>query len=239
MRRFNDRSSRTIALKLMLLVALLPFASAGAQSPPAGNGTATAQTEKSNEGDGCKNPELRDELLNLGEEDQQHRLVLHELFTKYPDGIPQSETEKVLELQKAQDAIDQRNIARLEEIVAQYGWPGKSLVGDKAAQAAFLIVQHAELAYQEKYLPILKDAVSKKEARPSEVAMLEDRVLMRQGKSQIYGTQLVSDASSGGKLQLHPIEDEANVDRRRADVGLPPLREYLKLFGLEYQPAAK
>jgi hypothetical protein len=37
-------------------------------------------------------------------------------------------------------------------------------------------------------------------------------------------------------LVLEPIEDEEHVDRRRAAVGLMPLKEYLKHFGIEYQP---
>jgi hypothetical protein len=32
-----------------------------------------------------------------------------------------------------------------------------------------------------------------------------------------------------GKLRPHPIEDEANVDRRRKAVGLLPLADYLRV----------
>jgi hypothetical protein len=41
------------------------------------------------------------------------------------------------------------------------------------------------------------------------------------------------------KLELWPIEDEERVDARRASVGLGPLAEYLKHFGLEYKPPIK
>ena len=40
-------------------------------------------------------------------------------------------------------------------------------------------------------------------------------------------------------MELWPIEDEENVDARRASVGLEPLAEYLKRFGLEYKPLKK
>lgn len=105
--------------------------------------------------------------------------------------------------------------------------------------AAFLILQHSELPTQEKYLAMFKEAAKSGEARKAEPAMLEDRVLMRQGKKQIYGTQLQSNAESKGKLFVFPIDDELHVDERRSGVGLPPLKEYLKHFGLEYEPPAK
>lgn len=38
---------------------------------------------------------------------------------------------------------------------------------------------------------------------------------------------------------LYPIEDELHVDERRTSVGLPPLKEYLKFFRLEYVPPIK
>ena len=105
--------------------------------------------------------------------------------------------------------------------------------------AAFLILQHSELPTQEKYLTMFKEAAKSGEARKADAAMLEDRVLMRQGKKQIYGTQLQSNAESNGKLFVFPIDDELHVDERRSGVGLPPLKEYLEHFGREYEPPAK
>ena len=188
-------------------------------------------------------PQLSKELIELGEHDQKHRTQMHEKMlesnkrakekAQETSGSLQPEVDQeFLELVKKQEEIDKKNIRRLEEIVAKHGWPGKKLVGEQAADAAFLIVQHAELPYQEKYLPLLLKAADSNDVKPAHVAMLQDRVLMRQGKNQIYGSQLRSDPKTG-KLELYPIEDEAHVDERRAKVGLPPLKEYLKLFGLE------
>ena len=86
---------------------------------------------------------------------------------------------------------------------------------------------------------MLKEAASKGEARPSDVAMLEDRVLVGEGKEQIYGTQLHFGPETEGRWELYPILDEEKVDERRAAVGLPPLAEYLKVFGVEYRPPKK
>jgi hypothetical protein len=144
-----------------------------------------------------------------------------------------------MSLQRRQDELDRKNMARLAEIVEAHGWPGRSLVGEEASRAAFLILQHAGLGSQKKYFPLLRRAAAKGEARPADAAMLEDRILMREGRKQIYGTQVRSGPETGGKLELYPVEDEGRVDERRAAVGLPPLAEYLKAFGLDYKPARK
>jgi len=181
------------------------------------------------------NVALRDELIERGKNDQKYRAALQERLVKSPTSAP-AET---LDLIKKQAELDRQNIDRIGEIVRQFGWPGRSLVGEDASTAAFMIVQHAELKDQQKYLPLLEEAAKRGEAKPADVAMLEDRVLTREGKKQRYGTQLHSGPDTGGKLVLYPIDDEEHVDERRAAVGLPPLAEYLKLFNLAYQAPAK
>ena len=93
---------------------------------------------------------------------------------------------------------------------------------------AFLLVQHADAdkEFQKKCLELLKEAVAKKQALPTDYAYLTDRVLVGEGKKQLYGTQLMP---KDGKLVPQPIEDEANVDARRKELGLPPLADYLKM----------
>ncbi|MDT4967134.1 MAG: hypothetical protein QOJ64_1871 [Acidobacteriota bacterium] len=184
------------------------------------------------------NKPLQRELLRMEKDDQRYRqLIEDEMMSMSRAGtaIPSSRYPDIV---RKQDEIDSRNMARLEEIIKGHGWPGKSLVGEEAAKAAFLILQHSDFARQQKYLPMLKVAAKSGEARPADAAMLEDRVLVRQGKPQLYGTQLHSGPDTGGKLVLSPIEDEEHVDERRSAVGLMPLAEYLKHFGLEYKPPA-
>jgi len=68
---------------------------------------------------------------------------------------------------------------------------------------------------------------------------LEDRILTREGKKQVYGTQLRLNQTTQ-RMELYPIEDEENVDSRRAVVGLEPLALYLKRgFGIDYAPPKK
>lgn len=183
-----------------------------------------------------KNPALRSELLTMEKDDQKYRDEITDIET---GNLPAEEKQKrLIPLWEKQAEADKRNMARLAEIFAQHGWPGYTLVGKDGSLAAFLILQHAELPEQRKYLPLLKDAISKGEATAAHAAYLEDRVLMREGKKQIYGTQL--HRSEGMEsMELWPIEDEENVDTRRARVGLGPLAEYLKKIGLEYKGPKK
>ncbi|HEX5726545.1 MAG TPA: DUF6624 domain-containing protein [Longimicrobiaceae bacterium] len=173
------------------------------------------------------NPELQQELVRMGELDQRHR------GPAAGGARPATDPETV----RLRAETDRANLRRLEEIIAEHGWPGASLVGEDGSRAAFLVLQHADPATQERYLPLLREAAEQGELAPAMLAMLEDRVRMRRGEMQLYGTQLRGDPASG-RLTLWPIEDEANVDARRARVGLPPLADYLRNFGIEYAPPA-
>jgi len=82
------------------------------------------------------------------------------------------------------------------------------------------------------YLPMLRQAVKDGKAKPEHLALLEDRVLTKQGKPQTYGSQVRTGKT--GKYEFFPIQDERNVNKRRAAVGLEPLEAYARNFGIEY-----
>jgi hypothetical protein len=134
---------------------------------------------------------------------------------------------EVQALWETQNDVDRRNVQRLKEIVAVHGWPGRSLVGPQAENVGFIIIQHADHATQIEYLPLLKQAVANGELQGQALAFLEDRILVAEGKKQRYGTQLRWNVETR-QLELAPIEDEANVEVRRAALGLGPLEEYVK-----------
>lgn len=182
----------------------------------------------------CAPPEhpdidVKTELEAMFDTDQAYRNAMQDIALKHGSSSPE-----VIELWKKQQAIDEVNIKGLGEIIERHGWPGRRVVGDKAAIAVFLVVQHADYAHQKGYLPLLRAAVAGGEARAQDLALLQDRVLMSEGKKQLYGSQLQDDGKSG--WECYPIEDERNVDKRRKAVGLPPLAEYAKQFGFEYHP---
>lgn len=130
--------------------------------------------------------------------------------------------------------IDSTNLVQIEPLIAKYGWPGKSFVGASGNATVFLVIQHADLKTQEKYLPLLEQSVADSQSMPYDLAMLKDRILMRQGKKQLYGSQIVRDSSTGG-WKFYPIEDEKNVNARRRLMGLEPIEEYARYFGIVYK----
>ncbi|MCE9671707.1 hypothetical protein LY474_28255 [Myxococcus stipitatus] len=162
-------------------------------------------------------PALRDELLARMEEDQKVRQAL--FGSSFQDEAAKKKLEEV----------DAANTAWLKEVIAKKGWPGNALVGPRASFAAWLLVQHADkdVAFQEKVLPMLEQAVARGEGSPANLAYLTDRVLVNTGKPQRYGTQM---EEVEGKMVPKTLEDPANVDARRAAVGLGTMAEYQASF---------
>jgi hypothetical protein len=159
--------------------------------------------------------ELRAELLRRAEKDQAARHALD---------------------RAAMEAADAGNLPWLKQVIAEVGWPGKSLVGDDGAQAAWLLAQHADRdpAFQRQCLDLLTAAAERGEASGKEVAYLTDRVLLAERKPQEYGTQVTA-RESGHVPRM--LRDPVGVDARRAQAGLGPLAEYLAHFTRNLGPA--
>lgn len=132
--------------------------------------------------------------------------------------------------------VDTPNTSWLKRVIAERGWPGRSLVGDEGAEAAFLIVQHAthDTAFMAMALGLMERAVADSEAKGADVAMLADRVAVQRGQKQRYGTQAKITA---GKVILDPIDDSAHVDERRAALGMPTLARYVAVLESVYTAA--
>jgi hypothetical protein len=180
-------------------------------------------SKKSAPASGAPNDALRQELLAMMKEDQEARNAA------IKGGFDNQEIFKKVE------AVDRKNTARLKEVVVKYGWPGRTLVGEEAAHAAWLLVQHADRdrAFQKDCLVLMRAVVKRGEVSAKDIAYLTDRVLVGENKKQTYGTQFkVVD----GKMVPSPIDDPANVDKRRKEVGLGPLGEYKKQLEQLYQP---
>ncbi len=122
-------------------------------------------------------------------------------------------------------AVHEQNATKLERIVAAFGWPGVSLVGDDGAEAAWLVLQHAigNPELQRSCLPLLKKAAELEEIPALQVACLEDRICVFEGRPQRYGTQF--DWDEHAKMSPHPLQDQGRVDEHRKSVGLGPLSE--------------
>ncbi len=122
---------------------------------------------------------------------------------------------------------DQDRTDRLKEIVKEHGWPTIDLVGEDGEDAAWTIAQHSDLdkPFQAKALKLLRAAVEDDNASPGNLAYLEDRVAVGQGKPQLYGTQM--GCGPDGPEPATPIKDEDEVEQRRKAAGLDPLADYV------------
>lgn len=111
-------------------------------------------------------------------------------------------------------SIDKQNTERLKDIIREIGWPTISLVGRETAMQAWLLAQHADHdpEFQAHCLELMRKCPDG-EVEKSNIAYLEDRIRIKQGKSQLYGTQFQK--NSDGKLEALPIEDPEGLEKRR------------------------
>jgi hypothetical protein len=135
---------------------------------------------------------------------------------------------------------DKKNQARVTELLDKHGWLSKAQVGSLAANAIYLVVQHSPPAMQEKYLPMMRQAAEAGELQKSSLALTEDRVLMRQNKPQLYGSQV----KTIDGVDLATVADPDNLDSRRKAMGLEPICAYLERFvkahgPVKYAPCVK
>lgn len=126
-------------------------------------------------------------------------------------------------------AMEEKNIKENEKelvlLLDKYGWPTTSSVGEHAAAGAALVINHTNYELRSKYFFLLEEAFKKGEAQPLRYAKMKDRLLVEEGKEQLYGTQWKYEES--GKVP-YKIKDPEYVDKRRAAIGLEPLSIYLK-----------
>lgn len=172
---------------------------------------------------------LKQELEWMSVEDQTLRLLLPDALEKF--GVATNEYKYIWTLINRQDSICAEKIT---DILEEHGWLGKSRVGEKANQAIWLIIQHAELEAQEKYLPLLETSVEQGESEGWHLAFLKDRILMYKEEKQIYGTQAVWDNTIKKNI-IHPIENVEQVNERRASLGLEPIEEYVEANGYVFE----
>lgn len=165
---------------------------------------------------------LRAELLRLRGEDQEGR-----------ERVAQAAAAGDTLFIRALLARDSALTRRLQAIVARQGWPTRAAVGKEGVEAAWLVLQHSpDLAWQREMLPRIWDAARTGDVEPAEAAMLEDRIRVNSGEPQRYGNSFTV---VDGRLLPHPVEDPAGLERRRREVGLPPMADYVKVLAEVYK----
>ncbi|RLJ23065.1 hypothetical protein CLU97_4643 [Chryseobacterium sp. 7] len=192
------------------------------------------------------NESLKKELDAIMKTDQGYRKLFHTGITPEKKeqllkdlNIDQEEFKKKDWLLVAEQ--DSLNMQKIENIIAQYGYPGKTLVGEPTNKAAWFVIQHSTKIG--KYLPLIKEAGKNKEIPFTLVAMMEDRSLMDEDKEQIYGTQGKGEMTKDkdGKQVfisfVWPVKDLENVNKRRKEAGFDSTIEEnaKRMFGQDFK----
>jgi len=123
--------------------------------------------------------QLKTELLAMHSTDQEVRRIFSE---KRPEDFTPEDVARL-------NSVDRQNTARLKEIIRQFGWPTKRLVGQDGVNAAFIILQHADHSFQKEMLATIERAFDRHQLSGEDYAMFVDRVLLGDGKQQRYGSQ--------------------------------------------------
>lgn len=132
--------------------------------------------------------------------------------------------------------LDGTHTARLKALLANRSWFRLSEVGPQAATAAFQIVQHSgDLPLMRQVLESMDALRAENEVVPGDYALLHDRLALREGRMQRYGTQASTCTGEGRYAVPSNVKDPAGLDTRRAELGLQPMSDYLsgldRLYG--------
>lgn len=217
----------------MKFIGITAFVALSSLFPVAAQPTPVAQNERS-----CDWLQEVKRTNTWFERDQESRKAIGILYRDKHMGKPVTD-QQLKDAEHAAVASDKVLQDELDDLVARCGWPTTSGYGDKAPQYASFIVQHADLPFQERYLPLMQAAVDAGELAPRHLAMLVDRVLMRKGLPQRYGTQLTQ---IDGKLAVYAIEEPADLaalDARRASVAMIPVSFCVYLARFEPRPTSE
>ena len=203
---------------LLMLGFLAPCRTTAAQTscPPPDTAASWVRASRlwSNErGLRWRNDSLRRVLLAMGEEDQGARA---EFGARTVDSL----------YVRRLTQLDSSLAARLNVILDRFGLPTRDMVGPAGSDAAMLIVQH-NWPLQQRVLA-LSAMLPPNQISPEKLAMLEDRVLVHQGKPQRFGTQFT--LGTDNVFRFAPIADTVRLDDRRAAAGMPPLSQYVCLL---------
>ena len=173
---------------------------------------------------------LRKRLQEIGKADQDIRIEYMNARSAFNN---QTKTDSLLREMQRIDSLTQAEIC---DILDKRGFVGREKVGEACA-VFWLVIQHAPVELERKYLPEFQKAAARGDVAPSQVAMMEDRISMFEGKPQKYGSQLVEGAY--GARVVYTLLNPEKVDVWRKEVGLEPLAEYLKNMGASMPVSAE
>jgi hypothetical protein len=186
----------------------------------------TSQLKKFQEKYGTlQQPEYAKQLLKVIIKDQALDYYIKQARNFYisHDYIPQW----YYPLGELKQQIGTENYSNMQQLITKYGWPKYSKVGELAADAPLLCINHHENdAIRKKYLTQIKQSCFEGEGSCIEFAKIQDRILVNDGQLQMYGMQFRYTKEQ--TLEPFPIKNPEYVDKRRKEIRLEALKAYLK-----------
>ncbi len=124
--------------------------------------------------------------------------------------------------------VDNKNQARLSEIIQEYGFPTRKLIGKDAMRGVFFIIQHADRdkEWQKAQLINIELGAQKGEFSKQNYAYLYDRIQVNSGQKQRYGSQFSKVDRKNKIAELRDTEDLPNLNNRRRAMGMMPIEMY-------------
>ncbi len=114
------------------------------------------------------------------------------------------------------------------DLINKHGFPYKNLVPKNAYRSGITLSLHSDLRVLKYIFSTYVKNVSPKQIDPEHKAMVIDKIRILSHKLQLYGTQYKINKNK--KVELLPVENKKNLEKRRKEAGLQPLDEYLKLI---------
>ena len=143
------------------------------------------------------------------------------MLDKY--GADSKEYEKYQAIYKANHAINEQKVI----VVLADGWPPKEVIGADGNRTICNVLQHSDQKIREQYLPLMRQAVKEQQLSAPLLVRAEDRLRTDRGETQLYGGQMKYYRETKS-FNVWPVYDPVNIDKRRAEIGLEPIKEFLK-----------
>ena len=135
-------------------------------------------------------------------------------------------------------AVDRQNLIEVISLIEKCGMPTLKEVTQKQMDAIWLVFQHADHDNRKKYFALLQKSAKNGDLTKIQIAMMQDRILMSDGKAQIYGSQIIENLQTN-EWELYHLDNPESVDKRRFEVELGSLKEYLKAWNIEFDVSQK
>jgi hypothetical protein len=166
----------------------------------------------------------RDLVAQLGAMAATDQWIRQHQIQAVENGADEDELSEIMSLW---EQIDSENERELRAILDTHSWCDLSTLGRTAIGFIWTIIQHSrDPEFQRVQLDEMEPLLRRQLIHPSQYALLLDRITFRLDGHQVYGTQLTC---SGGELVPVPILDPETVDDRRAELMMPPLRDYIQV----------